>query len=194
MIMSELNLHRLVIETAREFPAIADPGELAAIVFERIGSADYGTALRQTLRGFVRVAVNNSQRSAPERPEQEPVTAGVRRSSRSRFVSALQGGVWRQRLEDRELGADGWKLLGDFTADDCRAACALHEEQAVTNARRAERFPTVLCGGSSKTVTDRLPAGHAARDTQSRDACRTRLHISFRRATLRATPTTGPPA
>lgn len=135
--MSELNLHRLVIETAREFPAVADPGELAAIVFERIDSTDYEAALRQTLRGFVRVAVNSSQRSAPE---QEPVTAGVRRSSRSRFVSALQGGVWRQRLEDRELGADGWKLLGDFTADDCRAACALHEEQAVTNARRAEWF------------------------------------------------------
>lgn len=133
-----VNLHALTARIAEQHPGIADPGELAELLFQSLDPRDYADALRQTLRGYVRVTVNNLDR------RQEPVATApaVRRApTRSSYVEAMQAGVWRQRLEAGFPGVDGtWKLLRDFTLADCEAAAAEYQRRAVQEVSRSKWF------------------------------------------------------
>lgn len=138
-----LNLHALTVRISEESPDLIDPGDLAEAVFAALDPADHAEALRQTLRGYVRVTVNNHERRALEPEAVLPVPeVPVRRSrARSGYVEAMQAGVWRSRLEHRYPGAEGaWKLLRDFTLADCEAAVAEYGRRAVQEASRSDWF------------------------------------------------------
>jgi hypothetical protein len=133
-----LHLHKLVRKVADEYAEMADPGDLAEIVFARITPDQYADALRLLLRSYVRTSLN-AQRNHYFADEQD--SDGQKQATpRSSYVTAMQGGAWRKELMERVKGADGWKLLRDCTVEDLRAAAAERMKLAAANAAHAEVY------------------------------------------------------
>jgi len=157
-----LNLHKLVRETADEFPETADPGVLADKVFGLIEPSQYATALRTMLRSYVRKVMTEDRAfripappagTVPQQPK------GKQPAPRSGYMEAMRAGAWRSRLAERTHGADGWLLLRDCTRDDLEAAASERRGLAVANAKAATTYDTLasLLTAHAVAVVGSLP-------------------------------------
>lgn len=136
-----INLHSIVRRLADENPEVANPGDLADLVFASLDPGDYADAVRAMLRQYVRTIMNESRR-APAVLFQAPVLETVPPQPRSRKVTGIRES-WRARLAERYCGANGWKLLRDCTQDDVAAIVAERTELAKANAMEAQRFEKI---------------------------------------------------
>lgn len=139
-----INLHSLVRSTVNDHPDMADPGDLAKLVFDQIDTEDYADVIRTMLRGYVRSVINETRR-LPELPVGHPSDETQGRSARrnqsiGRHVRAMQAGAWRQRLVDKYETPSGWKLLRDMTPGDLEYVAEYRRELANSNLIVAERL------------------------------------------------------
>lgn len=134
----------------------ADPGVIATAVFATIPPEEYGEALSQTLRLFVRQVISE------QRGTRQPPRSNVRqiRPSSSWKGQAIREG-WQRHLDDRlHVGNSEWKLLRHCTADDLLAVAAERQEKAERNsawARAYRAFAEAVNEADVQTFGD-LPA------------------------------------
>lgn len=154
-----MDLHHLVREVADEHQDIADPGELAYIVFDLLRPEDYAEAVQAMLRSYVRDVIRQG-RNAPS-----PVPAGTRELVGSapqvfRPSSKVTGirNEWRRQLDGRtHIGGHKWKFLRDCTYEDLTSAADERRRLAAENtasARRYEKFAAVLSEHDAAVLGD----------------------------------------
>ena len=152
----ELNLHKLVRDTANEFPETADPGILADKVFDLIPADQYAAVVRTMLRSYVRRVMTEGRGAFA--PVQPPLATLPKQSApRSRYMDDMRAGIWRARLGERTHGANGWLLLGDCTHADLVAAAEERRNLAVANARAAgtyDRLAALLTAHAVQIVSN----------------------------------------
>lgn len=158
----EWSLRALVREMLAEPGHAIDPRDFADEVLARIPTSQRIAVLRETLPAYIRESYrsdpNRGSHSAPEEDEVVPSDGinGTKQQARRRRRDVLLG---------RYQGADGWKLLRDFTADDCRAAADMRRSLAAANAVQAAKFDELtdlLTSRTAATVGD-LPVGDVER-------------------------------
>lgn len=131
--MSEFDLRAVVRETLSSSPA-ADPAALAEHVLDRIAVEDYGQALRQTLRTYIREAIGQQRMSAP---------VPTPRVNASWKVEAIRAS-WKRALANRMCVADGeWKTLADCTAQDLLFVAKERRVAAAKNLATAETYESL---------------------------------------------------
>lgn len=157
----EWSLRSLIREMLDEPGHAVDPRDFADEVLARIPASRRAEALREVLPGYVRVEFALDRNSGQVDDEQGEVVPsdginGTKQQARRRRRDVLLG---------RYQGADGWKLLRDFTVDDCRAAADMRRSLAAANAVQAAKFDELtdlLTSRTAATVGD-LPVGDVER-------------------------------
>jgi len=166
---------RADVKAVLESTSLTDPGEVADKVAESIPAKSLRSALRVTLRAYVRQVMAESRtlsapnfRPAPVHPT--PVSSGGHTRSgaqsrtaaagRSPKVRAIRDG-WQRQLDARvHVGDSEWKFLGDCTHDNLNALAAEREANADKNrawARHYRGLAALLTEHGAETVRD-LPA------------------------------------
>jgi|SRR5881628_1414809 len=129
-----MSLHAKVKSTVDLNPAVADPGQMADLVFASLDPADYADAVRTMLRSYVREVMTEGRSLPVSRP---PVP--VRTPGPSPFVRALQEGIWKQRLGETFHTESGWKFLRECDGDDLTYIARERRELAEANLTVADR-------------------------------------------------------
>lgn len=117
---------------------LADPGDLADVVLERIPSEHVHDALSQTLRIYVRQVISEVRNSGPA------VNVAPIRPNLSWKVAGIRDG-WQRQLDNRVHIGDGWKLLRNCSYDDLLAAAAERRDLADRNMARARQYDAWAC-------------------------------------------------
>jgi hypothetical protein len=140
-------LVRSVLDTTRT----PDLGEISATVMDQIAPEDYGKALAQTMRQFVRQIVSEQRMSLQISTPSLPTAPRSRRESP--HVAEIR--AWRSQLRQIVHVGSGSKFLGDCTRDDLIFAAEERRELAARNnakARQLEIFVALLNEHGAKTV------------------------------------------
>jgi hypothetical protein len=138
------NLRSLVRDVADNSDA-RDPGTVADEVFTRIPDENLAEALRETLRGYVRVVLAGNRMSPePPIPASSPeIETGVAKPpTRSWKRDGIRDG-WRRHLRDRiHVGPESasWKLLSECGFDDLMFAADERRQAAERTLARAENY------------------------------------------------------
>lgn len=137
---------RATVQNVLDTSTLTDPGVIASKVLDSVPDDALRDCLRVTMRGFVRDVIRTS-RATPERPssgqrtyepQPSPAAAGGT-TSRSWKRDGIRA-AWQRHLLDRYHAADGWRLLGEMTAVDLRAAAAEREKDAAGTLAAAARL------------------------------------------------------
>lgn len=140
-----MDLREVVVAALDRSPS-ADPNVVAAEVAKSIPSHQVRAALAQALPQFV-MAVSTSRRSrtlAPVPSDSDEV--GSRRWKAAASILML-----------REWTGVEWKLMRDFTADECLAAAAhkrRHAAGVIARAERLEALAALMVERKASTVAD----------------------------------------
>lgn len=112
----------------------ADPGIIAGQVIAAIPKSQYGSALTQVMRHFVRQIISETRGTN--------AGSNIRaiRPSASWKGQGIRDG-WQKRLRDRvHVGGSEWKLLADCSYDDLMTAAAERQQLADRNASWARTY------------------------------------------------------
>jgi hypothetical protein len=128
-------LVRTVLDESHEL----DPGKLTLEISQLIPDVDLRDAVEQMLPQIVRQEISFSRmqdrRHVPDDTHETPAPARGTNSWAARIRED-----WRRQLDQRYVGASGWKFLRDFTADDCDFAAELRERESAAILDRAARL------------------------------------------------------
>jgi len=113
----------------------ADPGVIARQVIAAIPKSQYGAALTQVMRLFVRQIISETRGSHVGN-----VTPIRRAPSKSWKGDGIRDG-WQRRLGDRlHVGGSEWKQLRDCTYDDLMVVAGERQQKAEQNAAWARTY------------------------------------------------------
>lgn len=130
----------------------ADPHVVASAVIERLTARQCREALAVCLPGWVRISVHGPT-TGPVRPT-APRGKGVN--------GARRVAEWYRRvLAEREFTGTEWKVFGDCSAADLRAAAAVKYEKAAQTVAKGDELSevaTFMEEHSRETVHDIKPA------------------------------------
>jgi hypothetical protein len=149
---AQVKLRDLVLSTRRDRGLIEAP-ELASGVLDQLEPEDYRAALEQALPAFCRAVTASIRVPGPISPPAAP------NAMFSAKVAATRD-WWQRRLDEDYEGADGRKLLRDFTYDDLQHLADMLDRQAREKMARARGFRSLqmaLTQHGVETVGD-LPA------------------------------------
>lgn len=124
----------------------ADPGIIAGRVIAAIPKSQYGAALTQVMRHFVRQIISETRGTN--------AGSNVRtiRPSASWKGQGIRDG-WQKRLRDRvHVGGSEWKFLADCSYDDLMTAAAERQELADRNASWARTYKAFALAVSEANV------------------------------------------
>jgi hypothetical protein len=145
--------------------SLTDPGEIADKVAESIPTRALRSALRVTLRSYVRQVMAEGRTYSPPNftassSRSQVDTQALHAAGRSSKVRAIRDG-WQRALDNRvHVGDSQWKLLGDCTYTDRYALAAEREKHAAKNQAWAHHYHSLaglLTEYDVETVRD-LPA------------------------------------
>lgn len=145
---------RDVVLAVRRDTGLIESAALASAVLDQLTPEQYREALAQSLPAFCRAVTVGIRQPGPVNPPAAP--GGLFASPK---VDAIRE-HWQRRLDEDYEGADGRKLLRDFTYDDLQHLSDLLETQARQKLARARGFRALqrsLTEHGVETVGD-LPA------------------------------------
>lgn len=134
-VVEEFDIHELIREVI-DTSGLADPGEIADAVMDKIGDSDLRTALHSVLRAAVREIFRGHRDSVLAASR-----AGVSRANQVRdwYVQTLQV---RLHVGDSD-GAPVWALFGDCSQAELEFVVNERREVARANALQAKRYEAV---------------------------------------------------
>jgi hypothetical protein len=144
--MSDFELRTLVRDVLDTSTA-ADPTNLAREVLDRIDPADYGTALEQCMRSYVRQMVVTSRPRLSETGEDAPPATptitpapkvGVPFHQRGRYAQGWRDRLMASRERDPETGE--YLFFGDATIPQLLRMASFRDELADANKHKAQQL------------------------------------------------------
>lgn len=121
--------HKVLLDTR-----IADPDQIAELVFQATPKRLMAHAYRSLLRGVAREAIRLANMSAGEENDVAPQPSSRLRAIRAQHLAEL----------DQRVFANGeWKLLGDCTIPDFLDLAAQRRQIAAKNTAKAEQYEKI---------------------------------------------------
>jgi hypothetical protein len=138
-----MDLHRIVRKIADGHPEIADPGDLASLVFDEICPDDYAVVIRIMLRSYVRDVIRHDRADYASDSALVPdaVLVGGPAPFRPSVKVAGIRNEWRRQMGHRiHIGGNEWKLLRYCSYEDLMAAASERRRLAAENTASARRY------------------------------------------------------